>query len=220
MIIVVQQQRLNVATKVRQSDVAKAKLVDATIALIAERGLLGFSLADVGTRAGVSRGLAGYHFKTSQALLLAALARLGGDEADDRGRGIKPMLQWVQAQVQLAAMGDLRVQAMLQLAFGPGADGEVLKLREAYRRRQTDLLQRHLSSARAAHQILQTLDLAETAAIVLGLMHGEQLRVMAAGERPGGGFIALLERALAAPTPKAERKKPGPQPTSGQQVLL
>ena len=209
------------ATKVRQSDVAKANLLEATIALIAECGLLGFSLADVGDRAGVSRGLAGYHFKTRQALLLAALVSLGEDEADNRGRGMKPMLQWVRDQVQVAGTGDIRVRAKLQLALGPGADREVLKLRDAYRRRHADRLTRHLSAARAAQEVLQTLDPTETAAMILGLIQGEQLRAIVAGETSGGAFIAFLERGLAAPPPsKARRSSSRASPREEQLPLL
>jgi AcrR family transcriptional regulator len=208
------------ATKVRQSDVAKAKLLDATIVMLAERGLLGFSLADVGERAGVSRGLAGYHFTTRQALLLAALASLGDDDAGDQGHGLEALIAWVRDQVQLARIGDVRVRAKLQLALGAGADGEVLKLREAYRERQTDDLARHLSAARAAKQIQRTLDPAETAAMLLGLVQGEQLRAVATGQTSGEAFIVLLERALAAhPATKPRRTSSKATPPADQKKL-
>lgn len=209
------------ATKVRQSDVARGKLLDATIALIAERGLSGFSLADVGDRAGVSRALAGYHFKSSHALRLGALARVYEDEPDAGGRGLTPMLEWVQAQVRRAAAGDRRLSAMLQVAIGPGVDPEVLGLREAHRARQTDLLWRHLSSARAAQQISQALDPVQTAALILGLMHGEQLRVIATGDPLEGAFIGFLERALAAPLPtRANRIRHAREPISRPDELF
>lgn len=52
------------------------ELVRATIVLIAERGLHGFSVGDIGLGAGRSRGLTGHHFKSKAALIKSAVSDL------------------------------------------------------------------------------------------------------------------------------------------------
>ena len=51
------------------------EILNAAVELIDEHGLAGFSVSDVGKRAGVGRAIAGYHFKTGRDLLQAAHSR-------------------------------------------------------------------------------------------------------------------------------------------------
>lgn len=72
-------------TQAERTDEARAALVDAAVALIAERGLSGVTLSDVGARAGYSRGLAVYHFGSKTGLILAVFEHV----TDHGGRAIK-----------------------------------------------------------------------------------------------------------------------------------
>lgn len=67
-------------TQAERTDEARAALVDAAVALIAEHGLPGVTLSDVGARAGYSRGLAVYHFGSKNGLILAVF-----DHVTDHG---------------------------------------------------------------------------------------------------------------------------------------
>jgi AcrR family transcriptional regulator len=63
-------------TQAERTDEARAALCEAAIELIAERGLVGVTLSDVGARAGYSRGLAVYHFGSKSGLILAVFDHL------------------------------------------------------------------------------------------------------------------------------------------------
>lgn len=58
-------------TQAERTDEARTALIEAAITLIADRGLAGVTLSDVGARAGYSRGLAVYHFGSKTGLILA-----------------------------------------------------------------------------------------------------------------------------------------------------
>lgn len=179
-------------TQQQRREAAKAKLIAATIGLIGEHGLRGFSVSDVAERSGLDRGLVGHHFKTIGALKQAAAAECFREDEGRAGeRGMIPMLAWIEAQLARAAARDLRLLATLQVALGPAAP-EVKELRETYWRRENERLQQHLKIA------TPDLDPAATASVVLAMLHGEQLRIVATGHPPQPELLELLKRALAA----------------------
>jgi AcrR family transcriptional regulator len=62
-----------------------AALIDATIALLAERGPAAISVRDIAARGGVNHGLVHRHFGSKQALVRAALDRLATELFDTAG---------------------------------------------------------------------------------------------------------------------------------------
>jgi TetR/AcrR family acrAB operon transcriptional repressor len=58
-------------TQAERRDAAESKIILAAIELAASKGYDGFSLADVGTRAGFSRGLPAHYFGSKDRLLAA-----------------------------------------------------------------------------------------------------------------------------------------------------
>src|SRR5205085_469663 len=111
-------------------------------------------------------------------------------------RGVKPMIEWMEGQLHRVARREPRLLAALELAVGPGADRPVMTLRSEYWRRQTSLLQHHLTSARTLGQLRDGLDPVQLAPTILGQLHGELLRVVATGQPSSPGFLGLLEYAL------------------------
>jgi AcrR family transcriptional regulator len=192
--------RGTLGTQAQRREAAMAKIIDATIALIGEQGLSGFTVSDIGKRAGLSRGTSGYHFKSSKALIQAAAASLLQDDAGPGDHGLGPMLGWIEAQLARAVARDPRLLATLQIALGPGA-AEVKTLREAYWQREIERLRKHLATAKVSPD----LDPTKTASAVLGMLHGEQLRILATGQP--SALVDVLKRALAPSSrPKATRK--------------
>lgn len=191
----------------KRSASTQAKILNAAVELIGERGLLGFSVSDVGKRAGVGRAMAGYHFRTSGDLLQAAASSLLEDHPLPNKPGLKPMLDWIDGQVQRAAEGDRRLLATLQLALGPGA-AAVSELRNEYWRRQAGFLDLHLPRARHPGQVPKGVDPSDTALTLLGLLHGEQLRILTTGQPPSVGFRKIIASAVAqaASPPKVESR--------------
>jgi AcrR family transcriptional regulator len=176
---------------------AKAKLLDATIALVAERGPLGFSLADVGARAGVSRGLPGHHFHSREALLGAAVTRLASHTSpvDGAELGLPALLDWLRRQLGRAERGEPEPRALLHLLLAPGSDALATLVAQSGEQ-QAAGVRRHLEQARALQQVRSDLDPATTAAVLLGQLNGELLRLAAGGEAMSEVFIDLIGHAL------------------------
>lgn len=63
-------------TQVERRQEAEQRLLDAAIRLIAERGIKGTTLGDVGEAAGYSSGLTAHHYKTKEGLLRAVTAEI------------------------------------------------------------------------------------------------------------------------------------------------
>jgi AcrR family transcriptional regulator len=63
-------------TQQERTEESKEKLLAAAMQLIGERGYRGTTLADIGRRAGVSRGLVTYHFGTKEACVREVLERI------------------------------------------------------------------------------------------------------------------------------------------------
>ncbi|SMF13924.1 transcriptional regulator, TetR family [Tistlia consotensis] len=66
-------------TQEAKRDRRRQQLIEATIDTIAERGLVGTTLAQVAKAAGVSYGVVGFYFRSKDALLRATLDQLAAD---------------------------------------------------------------------------------------------------------------------------------------------
>lgn len=62
--------------QVDRREAAERRLLDAAIRLIAERGIKGTTLGDVGEAAGYSRGLTAHHYKTKEGLVRAVVGEI------------------------------------------------------------------------------------------------------------------------------------------------
>jgi AcrR family transcriptional regulator len=189
---------------------------------MAERGPLGFSLADVGARAGYSRGLAGHHFTSRDALLTSAAERLVSrtSPVDAAELGLPALLDWMRRQLGRAERGEPEPRAFLQLLLAPGS-AALAALVAQYGVQQAAGVRRHLERARALQQVRSDLDPAATAAVLLGQVNGELLRLAADGEANSEVFLDLIGHALG-PAARAAGKgrKPaqdGKPPASARQ---
>lgn len=183
-------------TQAERTALARAKLVEASAQMIAESGVRGFVLTQVGGRAGVSRALANYHFKTRGELIAAVFADLLAEDGRPEGLGLAPLLTWISDQAQRAASQDPRLLALLQLAVGPGVHDEAPALRKQYWEDRTRRIANHLTAARTQGEIRNDLELRGMADVLLGLLHGELLRIAATGANSGPAFRELIEGAL------------------------
>jgi AcrR family transcriptional regulator len=206
-------ERKKLGPKQARTDRARAELIKATIQMIAERGITGLALTQVGGRAGGSRALAGYHFATRRELLETALAGVLDAEAEPEGLGLPSLLDWMTDQSQRAARRDPKLLALLQLAVGPGVEVEAPALRAEYWKQRSQLIQRHLIAAQASGQIRDDLEPSQLASVLLGQLHGELLRIAATGEARTDAFTELIGRALARELTLAKR---GPKTASTQ----
>jgi TetR/AcrR family transcriptional regulator, transcriptional repressor of bet genes len=63
-------------TRAEQKLITRQKLLDATIKIIADEGMLGVTLAKVAEQTGLSRGICNFHFRTKDQLMLEAFRML------------------------------------------------------------------------------------------------------------------------------------------------
>lgn len=185
------------AAQKERGAMSRQKLLAAARALISAKGLTGFTLAEVGQRAGASRALAGFHFTSRGALLRAAYAELLDAPPANDEVGLAPLLAWIADQLRLAAQGDPNAIALLQLTLDPAAQHEAVELRRRYWKQRSGLIQAHLSRAQMRQEIRDDLDPALLAPTILGLLHGEMNRIVALGAPPTPAFSELIEDALA-----------------------
>lgn len=87
-----------------RSRATRAKLLDASIECLAERGWAGTTVLVVAERAGVSRGAAQHHFATRESLVTGAVAHM----SEVRAGSIK----------SLPGEGDRETEAVLETLFG------------------------------------------------------------------------------------------------------
>jgi AcrR family transcriptional regulator len=109
----------------RQANAAASRqiLKDAALALIAERGLAGFTISDVASRAGtsqgragMSRGLAGYHFQSKDGLIEEVvgdlLAHRPAAGADVEGDALTQLAVTIELLLLNAAQDEVRTRAL------------------------------------------------------------------------------------------------------------
>lgn len=132
-------------TQEERSAQSDARMADAAVALICERGAAGTTLKDVGVRAGYSRGLAGYRFG-SKSGLWAFLVRTIGESwlaelqaAVDGTAGLETIHRAIDAHSRFLLDSSDRIRAFYILWFdsvGPDAELKTVIARIHERRRE------------------------------------------------------------------------------------
>jgi AcrR family transcriptional regulator len=191
-------------TQDQRRALAHNKLIDATIELIAERGLQGFSLSDVGLRAGVSRALAGHHFKSRAELVRRAVERIFDPGPELVEFGLRPMFDAIRARLTEGAERTSTSRALAWLVASP-LPTDLAALREAYRASWHALLVRHLKMAVTLEQARPDLDPNAVAPVLLGQIHGEVIRLGTEGGTPTV-FLDLLAQAVARAEPTSGKR--------------
>ena len=64
------------ATRAKQKQMTRVALLEATIDIIADEGISGFTLAKVAERTGLSQGICNFHFRSKEQLMLDAFRML------------------------------------------------------------------------------------------------------------------------------------------------
>lgn len=134
-------------TQAERSALSDARMLDAAVQLIVERGTAGTTLKDVGERAGYSRGLASARFG-SKAALFSFIVRAVGEEWLEALReavrdksGLAAICAATDAHYRHVRDGAERIRAFYCLWFdsiGPDADLKVV-IANVHERRQRDV---------------------------------------------------------------------------------
>jgi AcrR family transcriptional regulator len=213
-------------TQDERTAAARAKLLEATTALIAERGPQGFSLEQVGDRAEVSRSLARHHFGSRDQLLVAAVKLVVGSRRprSPGEEGLAALLDWMRSELDKAELGDRGLRCLLTLQAA-AASPEVAALVAQDRDAQVADVRRHLKRARVLEQVRDDIIPDTTATLLVAQLQGELLRLGAGGTAMTEAFLDLVRHALA-PVARAgprsrrpERPEPPPGETTQSQLF-
>ncbi|KIU42306.1 TetR/AcrR family transcriptional regulator [Mycobacteroides immunogenum] len=103
--------------QLERTEEARAKLIDAAIYLLGTNGYSGTTLAEVGRRAGFSRGIVSFHFGTKEQLVLAAIHSIREGirsrlTAEPRVYGLQAIDRLIENYLLSDARAGQRVRAM------------------------------------------------------------------------------------------------------------
>ncbi len=134
-------------TQVERSALSDARMADAAVALICERGAAATTLKDVGVRAGYSRGLASYRFGSKVGLWSFLVRTIGEEwlaelnEAVAGTCGLETIHAAVDAHCRFLLESSERIRAFYVLWFDSVGPDETLRevMAGAHRRRRSDV---------------------------------------------------------------------------------
>jgi AcrR family transcriptional regulator len=134
-------------TQPERSALSDARMADAAVALICERGAGATTLKDVGVRAGYSRGLASYRFGSKAGLWSFLIRRIGEEWLAELQRavagtvGLDTILSAVDAHCRFLLESSDRIRAFYVLWFESVGPDPALRdvITGAHQRRQRDV---------------------------------------------------------------------------------
>lgn len=166
----------------RRSD-AEMRLLDSAREIVAHKGWVGMTLAEVGSAAGYSRGLAAHHFGSKPELLRALAVHIGQNfmsnfSADPaRREGFHAVLEFIQAYLGREGSEWTNTRALLILmAEGSTDESEAGANLSIYNQSVIDFLARHFRESMAKKEIHDDIDPVSAAVALLGTVRGIMLQ--------------------------------------------
>ena len=134
-------------TQVQRSAISDAAMASAAVALICERGAAATTLKDVGVRAGYSRGLAGYRFRSKAGLWSFLVHTIGEEWLAELRRavagtsGLATIHAAVDAHCRMLLQSPNRIRAFYVLWFASVGPDPVLRevIGRIHERRRRDV---------------------------------------------------------------------------------
>jgi len=198
-------------TQAERSAETRARLLDATLACLIQKGYGRITTAEIEARAGVSRGARLHHFATKAILVAAAVERLYQAIAlryRDALAAVAPEAGRLRAGLQLLweIYADPTHAAVLELYVVARTDPELrATLRELARRHQKDVLRRANAyfpelARPEAGGLFETIQAAFVGLAVQRMVYGERVR----DEQVMDLIEHMVERSFGAPSPTRE----------------
>lgn len=171
-------------THAERREEAERRLLDAALAIVAQRGSVRMTLAEVGEAAGYSRGLAAHRFGSKAGLVQALAGYIGEQFGQQRARGpaLKPGLEAILGNIRFyfsrrgAAWTSSRAVLVLMNESCVEAQPELRPVVVAYNRSARAWFEQHIATGIAQGEIAPDNDPAVTAVILLGAMRGISLQ--------------------------------------------
>jgi AcrR family transcriptional regulator len=190
-------------------DEAEQRLLDAAIALVAERGLERLTLADVGEAAGYSRGLPAHYFGSKAGLIVVLAQRLvsGFGVALERVERHPPGLERLIGTVRFyldSARKDVVGTRALVVLLGEGQTNPLIRDQLAeLNARSVGAFEANLAAGVRAGEVRAEIDAHAQALLILAALRGAVSQWLLAPEkvdliRARDEFVRTLRRSLAA----------------------
>jgi AcrR family transcriptional regulator len=171
-------------THAQRREEAEQRLLESAMEIVAQRGSVRMTLAEVGEAAGYSRGLATHRFGSKAGLVHALAGYIGERFGEQRAKGpaVAPGLPAILANIHFyfsrkggawTATRALLVM-MTESCMAPGVD--LRKEVAAYNRSALAWFEQHIRTGIEAGEIAPENDPAITAVILLGAMRGVMLQ--------------------------------------------
>ncbi len=152
-------------TQVERKEISDAKMLEAAVDLIVERGAGLVTLKDVGEKAGYSRGLAGYRFGNREGLFDFVLRSVGDEwlgeltQVTANSFGYKAIAAALDAHIKFCEDAPKHVEAFYRLWFDSMAPDSQLKgvILGIHQRRRGDVIS-WIEQAIAAGEVPSTVD--------------------------------------------------------------
>ena len=167
-------------TQEQRRETSEQRMLEAALALVAEKGTFRVTLAEIGERAGYSRGLPASRFG-SKARLLAALATLIGERFGEHRQAFRtaPGLPSIEALIRAYFTRDdwtttrALIVMMAESALG---DSELQPIIAAYNSDSHRYVQHHIALAQQAGLARADVDPKSLAVVVLSAFRGAMLQ--------------------------------------------
>jgi len=205
-------------TQTQRREEAEQRLLDAALAIVARRGAVRMTLAEVGEAAGYSRGLPAHRFGSKAGLLHALAGFIGARFGQQREQGpaLAPGLESIVGNIHFyfsrSRAGDRRgdswtaTRALLVMMTESLMEARSSALRKeiiGYNRKALAWFERHITIGIQRGEIAPETDAAVTAVILLGAMRGamqqwlldDRIKLPAVRDR----LLQIVERVLRAP---------------------
>lgn len=165
---------------------AEQRLLQAARRIVARKGWVGMTLADVGEEAGYSRGLATHHFGNKAGLLRALAAFVNASfmtmvesQVPERQPGLATLLGFIGVYLGRADTDWVNTRALLALmAEAVTEDSETVEVLSSYNRAVQDYLARQVRTGISNGEIRADADPVATATLVLGAMRGMMMQFL------------------------------------------
>jgi len=171
-------------THAERREEAERRLLDAAMAIVARRGSVRMTLAEVGEAAGYSRGLPAHRFGSKAGLVHALAGHIGERFGQQRGQGpaAAPGLAAILGNIhfyfsrQGGAWTSTRALLVLMTESCMEPASDLRQAMAAYNRSALAWFEQHIRTGIAQGEIRSDLDPAVTAVVLLGAMRGVMLQ--------------------------------------------
>ncbi|WP_162520798.1 TetR/AcrR family transcriptional regulator [Pseudaquabacterium pictum] len=180
---------------------AERRLLDAALTIVAQRGSVRMTLAEVGEAAGYSRGLAAHRFGSKAGLVQALAGYIGEQFGQQRARGpaLQPGLDAILGNIRFyfgrrgGAWLSSRALLVMMNEACLEAQPELRPVVAAYNRSALAWFEQHIATGIARGEIAPHNDPGITAVILLGAMRGVMQQWLVDPKLP---LVAVRDRLL------------------------